>query len=75
MATTYETNTKTEDLLAQLYEQLRPEMTMQEVAFAEDRFGELKSLIDVDSEYVTECATELHTHLEAIAQAVSPAKL
>lgn len=67
---TYEANTKTEDQLAQLYEGLRADMTVQEVEFAENRFGELKSLIDLDSDYVAECAAELRTHLEAIQTSI-----
>lgn len=67
---TYEANVKTEDELAQLYEGIRAEMTIQEVAFAEDRFEELKTLINVESDYVGECATELRSHLTAIKESI-----
>lgn len=67
---TYEANVKTEDELAQLYEGIRADMTVQEVEFAESRFEELKSLITVNSEYVAECAAELRTHLTAIKELV-----
>lgn len=67
---TYEENVKTEDELAQLYEGIRAEMTVQEVAFAVDRFEELKTLISTESVYVGECATELRTHLVAIKESL-----
>lgn len=67
---TYEANVKTEDELAQLYEGIRADMTIQEVEFAESRFEELKSLITVDSEFVGECAEELRTHLTAIKEVI-----
>ena len=67
---TYEANVKIETELRDLYEGIRAEMLESEKDFADDRFGELKHLIDGNSEFVAECVTELREHLTAIKDSI-----